>query len=203
MIEAMPLVVQGTDNVQLYACGKCGTCYSPRVYASQSLPTAQKAAQECCDRKCTGCGGAVEKYWTKCEACRSVDDKAREVARFDKAEKVAEKDYGGPVYDERGDQYYSDTDDLRERYEDRDDEEGWAWPTFVYACTVQAFEISADDILEAAGERMEWEDWDDSRVVAVDELQAFVKEWNAKQNGECWHADHSRAIILEPLEVSA
>lgn len=87
---------------------------------------------------------------------------------------------------------------MRDYYEDNaDDDEGITLPAYVYGCMIHPFELSADRILDNAIESMELEDDDPSIPNAVDELEAFIKEWNAKQSFTSWMQNTKEVVVLD------
>ena len=181
----------------LYACGKCGKCYSPKVYACaepQAHEAAQKAAERCCAPvHCSGCGVEVGRPWTACSSCR-------EKFKLRRATPIPERDYHGPVYSDAvsgdwGEGYSSDTDALLEVVHDAvawgDMEEA---PVYCWPCTSRPLALNADHMLENAVDDMHEEAMD--QIVDADEVFAFVEAWNAKQTCKTWYPDYSRVVVL-------
>lgn len=186
-------------KARLYACGKCGQCYSPKVYACaepQAHEAAQKAAEKCCaPTHCTGCGVEVEKYWTACSSCREKNALRR-------ATRILARDYHGPVeYDGMsgswGEGYSGDTDELLQAWED----EYWVEigpqvspPAYCWPCTSQPLRLDAESLLGQAVDGMHEDAADE--IVDADELVAFIEAWNAKQTCRSWYPDRSRVVVL-------
>ena len=117
---------------------------------------------------------------------------AFEVERFEKAVKVAERDYeGGYVY--FGDTYYASIEVLRD-YLDADE----TVPLYVWACKGVAIpKASIEDVIDNILDNM-WEDADPSDLSGVDELEAAIEAFNeANRDVAVYGLDYSIAILLD------
>lgn len=193
MVRALSFNDDPEGKARLYACGACGQCYSPKVYACAeplAHETAQKAAAECCTpRHCTGCGVEVEKYWTACLSCREKNALRRAVP-------IPEAEWSDPVeYDGIpggwGEGFFGSTPELREACADEEIEV----PAYCWPCTARPLALDAESLLEnAVGDMHEGAE---DEIVDADGLIAFVAEWNAKQTCKSWYPDRSRVVVLD------
>lgn len=173
----------------LYACGVCGTCYSPK---SVGVQNAIDVAEKCClpeHHTCNACGKEVPKYRNLCAGCA-------ELVRLRKATQIEAEDWTGPVHLDGapggwGEGYFSDADDLRQSCEDYD----VPVPAYCWPCTSRPLRLDPDSLLEQAVDDMH-EDAAD-QIVDADELEAFVEAWNAKQTCVSWYPDMSRVVVLD------
>jgi hypothetical protein len=194
------------DKIVAYACGACGTVHKD-----------EKAAAACCvPSRCQTCGTEAKRfYYTECDACSSKRAIAREQARFEKATKVSEKDYYGPIVCEDfssgdlGDYCWSDVSTLVEHVDEEQAEydaltedekakkERPEMPEYVYACEEITFRLSASHIIEGELEN-HCEDATD-KISNQDELalQKFLDEWCAGLGIVSYQQDESKVVILE------
>jgi len=166
----------------LYACGKCGSVHSPRIYLARddvAHETAREAAEDCYNCKthseCRYCGVECHKDWQACDACRyaKVLDAAVEVP-----------DTGGPYCAFYGDTYYSDLDEARD--------DGCEW---VSPCKITYPRIDPDDVLDSLLSAMH-EDASVDDLDAVDALYAAIEAFNKAQNTQSWWGDNKRKIAV-------
>lgn len=165
----------------------CATC----KYTARS----EAEAERCCAPLFCECGAEIERGRTGCDACWIRQREECEAATWDRATKVHTRDYDGPVYSERLDCFHCAAADAFEELID----EGCT-PDRVYACNVHRLCLDVDDVLESAIEATEAADCD-LEFGHVEELRAFVTEWNARQTSEWWETDYTRGIV-EALEAA-
>ena len=132
------VLVRADDPQQkplLYACPKCGSVHSPRIYACRdelAHETARAAAEDCYTCKthniCRDCGAECPKGWLACDQCRFA-------RKLESAIEVP--DDGGPYCDFGGDTFYTDITEASDA--------GIEW---VSPCEVTYPRISADNVLE-------------------------------------------------------
>jgi hypothetical protein len=182
-----------TTEVFAWGCEVCKTSYSVRNLGER----AQTAAAECC-APCCECGKPRPKHRIRCDACDAAKVWDIERAREEKAAKVSESTYNGPVYweDGKGDAegYFSSTDEVREWCED----EGEDLPEAVWACTVRTPSLNADDLIEQALD----ESYEGCDVQEEGFLREAIAAWNAKQTCQIWNQDYSTRVVLIPTENS-
>ncbi len=186
------LTFRGEDKPVLYACGTCGTVFSPKsFFATEGLSraTARRLADECCAQRHCACGREIEKHWTACQPCR-------ERRKLLKAKVIGAGEYTGPVYSDgvSGDWtegYSSDLDALHEYCHDHEE----PLPAYVHPCTSQLLQLDAERILESATDDMH-EDAAD-QIVDADDVYEFVKAFNEKQTCTTWYSDTSEIIVIE------
>ncbi|WP_375553352.1 hypothetical protein [Roseovarius mucosus] len=200
------MVFRGEDETKLYACGKCGLCYSTAIYAATSETahlSARRAAERCCAPvHCSGCGVEVGKSWTACASCREKN-------KLRRATPIPAADWNDPVevdgmHGEWGDGYSSCPAELLNTWE----EENWVEvgpqpqpPAYCWPCTSRLIRLDAENLLESAVDDMH-EDAAD-QIVDADELVAFIEAWNAKQTCRSWYPDHSRVVVLDEARFAA
>lgn len=195
----LPLVHKDdTDKVAVWACGVCR-----RITVPVGLEPAgsEEAARLCC--LCRDCQSVVidrERHRFECPAClerRSIrwqlEAARKERESFERAEKVSEADYDGPVFCEDTDTFYRDSGELREWFEDEERET----PAYAWACSKRTGELRVDSILESAADDLH----EDHEWQAFAELEAFIAEWNKKQTCETWEPDYGRAVLLDGGEA--
>ena len=168
-----------------------------------------------CPRTCTVCEETTveDLYYTTCRSCRRLQgDKEREkkeAERFEKAAKILESDYEGPIFTEAtgwNNGYFRDTSELREHLCDEDmleeDEDGNPLPLYVWACRVNPIcSLNLSTVLEHGCDTDILEDWDSSRLQGTDALQKALDAFNELNKDEVsWTPDYRRAIILEKNE---
>ena len=193
------LTFRGEDETRLYACGECGKCYSPKIYAApddRAHDAARSAAENCCaPTHCKECGVEVEKYRTMCRPCG-------ELVRLRKATPIPEREWTDPVHLDGtpggwGDGFSRDTDELREACWDHEVEV----PAYCWPCTARPLALNAESLLERAVDDMHEDAMDE--IVDADGLIAFVAEWNAKQTCKSWYPDMSRVVVLDQERFEA
>lgn len=174
---------------QLYACPKCGSVHSPRIYACKddvAHETARKAAEDCYNCRehntCSACGCECPKSWTMCADCRE----AKKLA-----EAIEVDDDGGPYFEFLGDRmYYA----LSEAAHD-----GVEW---VSPCTETYPRMDADSVLENLLDDMH----EDASVDDLDGTEAFraaVETFNAAQTTQTYWADVKRKIRVPAQGIEA
>jgi hypothetical protein len=197
-MDVRELIFRGDPEgaTKLYACGKCGKCYSP---ASVGVQNAIDMAEKCCAPKaytCKVCGVEVPSYRTMCE-------RHAEQARLRKAAQIEEKDWTDPVHLDGapggwGEGYFADTGELREDWVDANWIETGPQlppPAYCWPCTASPLRLDPGRLLEQAVDDMH-EDAQD-QIVDADGLCEFIEAWNAKQTCVTWYPDHSRVVVLD------
>ena len=206
------LVFRGEDATKLYACGECGQCYSPKIYACAddvAHETARKAAEKCCvPPTCSVCGVEVSRPWTMCA-------KHREQAKLARAKPVPASEWSGPVFSDDvsgdwGDGYSSCWQELEQNHYDNAvwddcvDGQGVVTvppPAYCWPCEAQALRLDPDSLLENAVGDMNEAAGDE--IVDADDLICFIEAWNAKQTCKSWYPDYSRVIVLDEARFKA
>jgi hypothetical protein len=177
----LALFNKGTPELEIWACGKCGQHWAGDD--AQAI-----AIWHCAKRFCRYCkkelGLNSKGAYTACTSCREKN-------AFEKAEKIPEAEYDGPVTD--GDEYWPTTEEFRDLWDGIHDD----WPQYLWACKIDKFSIDADRILEWACDSHHEEIYES--LNDTEELCKFIEAWNAKQEAETWWQDTKRAVILEPL----
>lgn len=168
-----------------WQCGKCGTGWSNRVFGG-SDGAAKRAADECCNRHCSGCGAAVESGYTLCSKCRTQRKHDRDLKLFRKAKKVTLADYGGECVC-FGDDRYVSVDCI-----DNDEEETFAW-----GCSeIKGPDLDAWQILDhALTEHHE----DAIESCDVEALQAVLDEWCKANEVTSYMKDESVVVVFSEM----
>lgn len=176
----------GSDEPELFACGKCGVIFTDKTWARDNKTPRQMAEGCCAPGVCEDCGrDDLRTHFYRCDGCADQ-------ARFDKAEKVLAKDWNGPV--EYNDTFY---ETLGEFYEDHFDDDEADRPDWVYACAVRKG-VTCDpvDIIE----NMTEDTYDGFELVDEEGLRKFLEEWNAKQD-QVWWESTSTVVLIDWSEV--
>lgn len=115
--------------------------------------------------------------------------------RFEKARKLKEDEYDGPVYD--GGRYYANTEEFRDCFE-VNSEEGDELPEYLWTCTVRPMvNIDLGDILERVGEDIE--DFDVDSLRGIKELEAAIEVFNeVNKDRESWFYKSDEVVMLDP-----
>lgn len=183
------------NKTRLYACGKCGLCYSPKAYAcgeDKAHEAASRAAEECCAPvHCKDCGCIIEKYRTLCSNCA-------ETRKVRKATPVWFRDWSDPVYLEGTPDWCGWGEGYQETVKDLLDACAAEWmpePAYCWPCTCTPLALNAESLLEHAVDDMHEDAMDE--IVDADGLVAFIEAWNANQTCETWYPDYSRVVVLD------
>lgn len=172
------------------------------------LPSGKVFAQSLIDRSYYWlCNEILEDFLTN-EEVEKLNKNAsarytevREKEQFDKAEKLKEDDWDGPVYCEGygyNDGYFADLnefyDDVRD---DSEDDDEFVTPKYVWTCDVsQSCHIDLDDILENSTQEAH-EDFDYRDLNGLDELRAAVDKFNGlNKDVVSWTPNFKKCVIL-------
>lgn len=192
-MEARELTFKGESDPKLYACGKCGKAYSPKVYACRddmAHTAARRAAEECCKPRFCDCGTELDSAWSSCRPCR-------ERKMLAKAEVIEASDYNGPVSAECGGDWGGGfSSDLAAMIKACHDAEEPV-PAYCHPCTERSLKIDPANVLENATDDMHEEAF--NQIVDADELTAFISAWNEKQTCVTYYEDRSRVIIIDQV----
>ena len=117
----------------------------------------------------------------------------REAERFEKAEKVPEEEYGGPVSD--GDNYWGSVEEYREFVEEDLCEVG----DYLWACEVKpTVFLDWQKVREMTTDDETPEHFDGSEILGLDELRAAVDLFNEKNKRfESWEYTTKIAVVLK------
>ena len=145
-MDVRELTFKGESDPKLYACGKCGKAYSPKIYACRddmAHAAARRAAEECCKPRFCDCGAELGQGWTACSPCR-------ERKMLTKATVIERDGYDGPVSadcsGEWGDGYSSEIEAMIEHCRDA----GEPIPAYCHPCIEERLQLDPADILEHA-----------------------------------------------------
>ncbi|MEX1034786.1 MAG: hypothetical protein WDZ54_02435 [Sneathiella sp.] len=204
-MDIRELTFRGEDKAALYACGKCGQCFSPKIYAAtdeRSHEAARAAAEKCCVAPtCSVCGVEVGSPWTMCA-------KHREQAALRRAAVMPAAEWADPVFSDEvsgdwGEGYSSDVAAMLEHFEDEmacvdDRDDTYAPdppPAYCWPCKPDALRLDPESLLEQAADGHHEDAFD--QIEAGDELVAFINAWNAKQTCVSWYPDYKRVVVLD------
>lgn len=173
---------------QLYACPKCGSVHSPRIYMARdevAHTAARTAAEDCYNCKTHNvceCGAECPKGWLACDSCRYAKllDKAVEIP-----------DDGGPYCAFDGDTYYTEMEQATDA--------GIEW---VSPCEISYPKIDGGDVLDnLLGDMHEDASVDD--LDGVDAFMEAVKAFNDAQRTQSWWGDSKRKIRVPAQGIEA
>lgn len=199
MIEPKEIIFRDTGKTAMWACGKCGDCYTLRRYGEN----AKSNAEACCAPVFCSCGAELtDPYRQRDGKCADCDNKAfhakedaREAERFEKAEKLAEQPAdSGMLY--CGDEYFTNWEDIIDRYGSNAGDSSaipeYAWAT--ETCSWRGLDVGT--MLESDSNNYHVEDRDlIDEVTDLQELGDFITAWNAKQRVTWFEPDFTRAIL--------
>lgn len=186
-MNVRPLVWKDTQEVALYACGKCGTCHSPRVYFAppeRALRAAKDAAEQCCKPSiCQECAVDISRGSTLCSACAAS---ARLLRRKARALHVPASEYASGVL-HREHEVLVEGRNAPEHVDDLDPDVTWAWG--IRPATLPR--LSADWLVENLDLA---EDCYEGLDVAG--LQEDLDAWVDAQNTAGWWEEDPDTIVL-------
>lgn len=174
----------------------------------------QEEAEKCCRPAICACGTEIkELHYSDCHACRqlryALEDEERERNRFEKATKIPEAEYEGPVLCERvnyNDGYFRDTGELHDMLSDEDllsdmtegFPEDFIPPLYAWACHVDPIcHLDLHTVLENACQE-EPENWDSRRLKGTDDLKKALETFNDLNKEEVvWTPNYKLAVLLD------
>lgn len=201
--EPIVLLNQATGKIAAFACGKCHVvASSPKGFigtTDECIAAARAAAMDHCGPWFCACGAERRQHWETCEKClyqrQAEEADAKELARFEAAEKVSAKDWTGEyVWSERFEDLFGDIGELLGRYED----EGEEPPGYVWECEEEKFVLDAEHILESELESQEAPDGAADHLITDDqeELQDLLDGWLSAHPVKWWRPAHKRAVLI-------
>ncbi len=169
----------------LYACPKCGHCFSPKAFAcSDTLAheTARRMAIDCSLCKthnvCTACGEECNKPYTKCSACRRKKAIAdAEVVEASTLEHCFGLDSGN---------FYHSPEEAAD-----DGEE------YVFDVTFRPFEAPLNLYETILADHHE--DADFSDLVGYNNLEVAINEFNKSQTSGSYEENRKRIALVKQL----
>ena len=192
-MNATELFLKEGKSAGVFYCEKCRFIHR----------TSAEADQCCQPYKCDKCGKEIERYRTRCNACRNAADEEVERVRFEKAEKLTAWD--GWVFSEGigRDGYSHSLSDFYDNWADEHDE-GGVPPKYVWACKATHF-VRADvsDITERMADDA-YEDWEPDTLNGLVELKAALDKFNEVNADVCsYRPDYTKAILLDGMKGAA
>jgi len=200
------------DAIQktFWCCSKCG-----RIHEEQAV------IDQCCvPQPCERCGKEKRQHpYTVCKNCKFVRDQEREREKFEKAEKIPEAQWDGPVFSEDWDEedgYSESVSDMLngiidnfhgvsreegEAYKARGDDESefdWACrfiPEYVWACDIRHPHVDAQNVIEGICEDLYDDAYD--AIVGHDDLQKALDAWCAQQTVTGWEINYKKAVVID------
>ncbi|CEG08757.1 hypothetical protein BN961_02175 [Afipia felis] len=187
---AEPIVLIKADDPerkpQLYACAKCGSVHSPRIYICTdelAHKTARDAAENCYNCRthntCQHCGEPCDKHWLACEKCRRKK-------KLEEAEKVSLDGVDYCFGFDSGD-FYSSPEEAADAGED-----------WVHLAKFRPFEIDIDRLEEHTLDDHH-EDACHTDLVGWDELAAAIEKFNKAQTQGSYDEDSKRIASVAHL----
>lgn len=154
----------------------------------------ERQAEECCEPTVCKCGNTCGSPWTICDKCLEKKHQEKEREMFEKAKKVPQKEYVGPVFDRDHSEWYPSVDEMIERLFDDLKE----IPKYAWAATINKLSLNAQSIVDNALEdHHEDAEVDDNEVK---KLQSLLDEWCASQGVESWEEDTSTVVLIDPVD---
>jgi len=144
----------------------------------------------------------------------SINERANDIIsreqnrrKYEKATKVLEKDYAGPVYSEKiswyNEGYFESLTDFydtvnAQKEETEENNETFIKPTYVWACKEKpSCYIHLSDVLENASQDAH-EDFDTNDLQGLAELSAAIDKFNKlNEDNVTYYPDYSKVVILE------
>jgi hypothetical protein len=183
------------EDVIGYVCPVCRLFYSNASFGG-AADAAIDAAIRCCQRTCMKCEARLPKDWhyIYCQAHLDESRAEKQRERIDKATKIPELEYDGPVYCEDNEEYYATVADLRDAFD------GEGLPSEVWACTTMPVKLDADHILDGAFDDHHEDARSELPAGAEANLQTMLDAWVAAfaKDIVSWDPDYSRFIVLAP-----
>ena len=197
-MNATELFLADGRNAGIYFCAECRNVRR----------TVEEASGCCLPYKCTYCGTDVDRktYRTACPSCIEANQKAKEAARFEAAEKVTQWD--GWLYSEAygsNDGYFQEVEDFREWIESESDE-GTEMPGYVWTCDPIRFAvISIGEITERIADGREaYEDFDVDDLHGLDALETAIEAFNAaNESVVSYRPNYKRALLVNKSNARA
>lgn len=190
-MPAIELFHKDGHSAGVWYCDKC-----------RAVSLTKEQADACHGERLCACGKPTStRYNPKCRECDDRDFKAKcereEEDLFDKAAKIASKDWSGDqCYYE--DHYFDSVEDFLDWAENNFIEPSH-YPEYIWQAHNQGVrKADIEDVIANCVDSL-WEDADYSDLNGVDELQAAIDAFNkANESITVWMVDYSTAIILPP-----
>lgn len=119
-----------------------------------------------------------------------------EIAKLDAATIVERKDE--MIYCPWSQKWFADEEEWIDYYEHHSDYE--VFPNFAFIGRKHRFQLDIESVLENEADNHETEDEYDIRedLIGLDELRAFIENWNAQQYAHTWEEDYKRKVDMRP-----
>jgi len=187
-MNAQELFHQDGRTAEIWYCEKC-----------RIINREKELAEKCCNWTCSTCGSATKQYWTKCDACIDKAELAKNLARFESAEKLTE--WTGWIYTDAvvgyQDGYFDSVESLREYCEDKEIPP----PLFAWACTENHFVCATIDYITSQIADNAYEDFDSDDLRGLEELKKSIDVFNeANHSHISYEPDYKRAVLIAALE---
>ena len=203
MTQVLPspieIIRKDSSAIVGFACPACGVLQTvAKGDKPDDIERKRVDASSHCVKNCV-CGAPLGHYRLRCRACLDIIEAEKEARWFAKATKVTIEDYDGALYlagwsGDVGDGYFSDIEALLDYCE----QEGRDVPDYAWACALEPFKLDAETILEREIEQQDFFEHAGDRIppAARANLQAYLTAWTAELKLSAWHADYSRAVVL-------
>lgn len=183
-MNAQKLFKQSGEKINHAFCNKCGIIHS----------TFDLAERCCKNYLCSNCGcDTGNRSYLMCALCRIVEQDKKELARFNKAEKL--DDWDGPVYDDLSDKYWRSLEDFYDDWTCNSDDEDY-FPAYLYCCgTEPVLKPSIDLVLDDS----DWpEGGEDYKPIGLKELKdALEKFKEANKEFVFYQPDYSKVVLTD------
>jgi hypothetical protein len=130
------------------------------------------------------------------ESKEEIPDPEYTTKKLDAAEKIADKDWDGYIFDDSADKYFESSGGLLEYYEGEDEENipNWAWATKMKTLKIN----DATGLIESKIENLGAEEiYESTDFVGVEELQHAIDTFNnLNQTKIVYSPDYTKAILF-------
>jgi len=166
----------------VWFCTKCGT-----------VGPTQELADQCCVPKLCACGAPLPKYRLRCNTCETVAMERAQQLQFERAEKVSEETWDGPVCCDGEDKYFENVGEARDYYEDIDE----PLPDFFWTAEKVSFvKFNLYDLADRF-ESEAYEDFEMDDLSGVEEFEAAIAKFiEANKDVVSYRANLKKAVIL-------
>lgn len=181
-MNAEELCLKDKGPTGVWFCTKCGTVGPTQILAEQ-----------CCTPKPCACGAPLSKYHTRCDACLNAAREKSERDLFERAEKVCEETWDGPVYADGEEKYFENTDEARDYYEGIDA----PLPDFFWAAERVSFvKFDLCDVIEIF-ESEAYEDFDTDDLRGTKEFEEAIEKFiEANKDTIVYRANTKKAVLM-------
>lgn len=212
MPDAVELLLPGGAGSKVWMCPECRTlvsrCYQPvgdgngKSYTPEERDEfARRSAGRCCEEAKCPCGNGLghknkQGGWTKCGDCRHRDEQDREQKRFDKATKLSEAEWDGPVWTP-GDKFFMSLEDFHDHYLDSEPDD-FVRPEYVWCSKPVKWQPDLSGyVMDQVSDNFHEDAADQIDAAALKELDDFGEAWWATHSVQSFEVDYSKCVLIE------